>query len=378
MNFRANPYYELIMFEDLSYEEQTKLAALKQDPDFCCILRPNKSGLTMKAIGSHIADLFLKLSQPQTLPSYQNNTDAVIPDKTVIQMVLDNILEIETPEGFVSGIDAYSIYYKDKGISPTNNDDITNSLSAKALQYAQNLHLNDPIELSKRLYFYNRIPASVKWRKVLATKESVVSYLGIDRGLSYTIANKYWQMAESTSNQEWFFWHNRKPFNYNSNSKYKLYISPHPTYIKEVFSDVIRILARNNVTAFKVGATLYGILRPDKMVVYFSNLQKLKSTANELSDVLAGVRAQAVPFTALLDDQGMLSWGIDPPYCMNLLPWDATSWRHWITDRLASSLIQASNNNTVSHIEPWKFALERIKLDGINPVSWIPDEDIWK
>ena len=375
--FRSNPNYELIKFENLSEKEQLKLANLKQDPDFYAILFPKKNGLTMKAVNYDTARLFLKMSKAGRLPNYLNEFDNIIQNKSIIQLVLDNVLEIDGSEGFVSGIDAYSTLYRDVDTSFKIANHIRTSLSVNALKYGQNLCLSDPIELSKRLYFYNRIPVSSAWKKELSTTEKVASYLGISvDGKSRTILNEYWKFDQYTTNQDWFFFYaNDQCIAHNSYTGYKLYISPHPKYLKEVFFDAIRIFSKNRISSFKVGNNIYGILRPDKMVAYFSNFKDLKSTSAQLHDVLVRVPAHGVPFTAYLDNQGLISWGVDPPHNMKLLPWEGLSWRRWLTNHLASSIIQATNSNC--HLEPWKFALQRIKLEGIDPISWIPNVDIW-
>jgi hypothetical protein len=377
LRFRSNPNYELITFENLAENEQSKLANLKQDPDFCAILFPKKTGLTMKAVNYDTARLFQQMSKTGKLPDYLNEIDDITQNKPVIQLVLDNVLEMGSSKGFVSGIDAYSILYRNMDTSFKSDNHIKNSLSVIALKYGQNLCLSDPIELSKRLYFYNRMPVSIAWKKELSTKEKVASYLGISvGGKSRTILTDYWNFYENTRNQNWFFFYaNDQSRGRNSHNRYKIYISPHPKYLREVFYDTIRIFSKNNVSSFKVGNNIHGILRPDKLVAYFSSFNDLKSTSTELQEVLGRVPAHGVPFTAYLDNQGLISWGVDPPHNIKLLPWDGLSWRRWITNNLASSIIQASNSNCP--LEPWEFALQRIKLEGIDPISWIPHTNIW-
>ncbi len=377
ITFRSNPNYELITFDNLSEKDQLKLARLKQDPDFCAILFPKTNGLTLKAVNYDTARLFLQMSKIGRLPDSLNEVDDITQNKPIIQLVLDNVLEISSPKGFVSGIDAISILYGDLYTSFKSDNHIKHSLSVNALKYGQNLCLSNPIELSKRLYFYNRMPLSIAWKKELSTKEKVATYLGISvGGKSRTILNEYWKFDEYTTNKDWFFFYaNDQKRMHNPFTRYKLYISPHPKYLREVFFDIIRILSKNILSSFKVGNNIHGILRPDKMVAYFSSFKDLQSTSTELKDVLGSVPAQGVPFTAYLDHQGLISWGMDPPYNMKLLPWDGPSWRRWITNHLASSIIQASNSKC--HLEPWEFALQRIKLEGIDPISWIPHANIW-
>lgn len=376
MRYRSNPNYELIALDNLSSKEQTELTGLKKDPHFYRILRPNKAGLTMKAIGADTANLFLKLRLPFRLDNYVDMTSKTT-NKNIIQLVMNGVLEIESEKGFVSGIEAYSIFYKDRYRSLIKNNGNLTSLSIKALRYAQNLRLSDAIELSMRLYFYNRIPASKGCKNELSSKGKIASYLGIGvEGPSHPVVDRLMKITEFDSNQDWFYWRTLDPFSKESEISHKLYISPHPTDVKKAFMGTVRLLVKNKFSAFKVGASKYGILRPDKMIVYFSSFSDLKSFSDQLHVLLEGIRAQGVPFTAILDYKGLLSWGMDPPAYMKLLPWDGPSWRRWLTNRLASSLIQASNTNC--QLEPWEFALKCIKLDGVNPITWIPDTNLWK
>jgi hypothetical protein len=84
--------------------------------------------------------------------------------------------------------------------------------------------------------------------------------------------------------------------------------------------------------------------------------------------------AQAVPFTAGIDDDGLLSWGVDPPRSELLSSWQGTSWRRWITDTLAVALVAARAGGAR---ELLRFALQRITLDGVDVNSWTPDGIAW-
>jgi hypothetical protein len=73
-----------------------------------------------------------------------------------------------------------------------------------------------------------------------------------------------------------------------------------------------------------------------------------------------------VPFTSDAD-AGLLSWGADPkPKGTEV----GQSWRQWVTGRLATEMV-AARNATVD-VEPWRYALERLRLDGIDPQTFIP------
>jgi hypothetical protein len=126
------------------------------------------------------------------------------------------------------------------------------------------------------------------------------------------------------------------------------------------------------VRHFKIGKGAQGLLRPDKMVAYFSSYEDLAETAKQLEQEMARCPAQGVPFTAELGGDGLLSWGVDPPAEEQVLPWlERESWRLWVTNRLAVALIDTSNGNTAK-LEPWQFALRRLQLEGVDTHTWTP------
>src|SRR6185369_17737552 len=65
-------------------------------------------------------------------------------------------------------------------------------------------------------------------------------------------------------------------------STYKLYVSPHPDSLPQTFSTLIDVLSEHEHLQFKVGGSALGILRPDKLVVYFESVESLQRTADAL------------------------------------------------------------------------------------------------
>jgi len=127
------------------------------------------------------------------------------------------------------------------------------------------------------------------------------------------------------------------------------------------------------VTGFKVGVGLWGISRPDKIVIYFTHLDDLLNFASPLRTRLSGCGAHGVPFSAAVSEDGLLSWGADPP---RLQGERTTSWRMWVSWRLAEYLILARAAN-LKTMEPWQYAIERLSLAGIDTQTWIPANGMW-
>jgi hypothetical protein len=96
------------------------------------------------------------------------------------------------------------------------------------------------------------------------------------------------------------------------------------------------------------------------------------------------VPAQGVPFTSEIAGDGLLSWGMDPPSSeWTALAKGAESWRLWLTHRLARALLSArgaavADTGETAEIEPWRFALERVRLEGIDTDSWTPGGGLWR
>jgi len=154
---------------------------------------------------------------------------------------------------------------------------------------------------------------------------------------------------------------------------YKLYVSPQPEFVRDAFHVVVEVLTESPAHHFKVGNDAAGLLRPDKIVAYFWDFEALQEAAKQIAGRLVGCRAQGVPFTAgIREDDALLSWGIDPRPEKGALAWqERESWRLWVTNRLATALLAARRVQT-GGLEPWRFALERLRLEDVDTETWTP------
>jgi hypothetical protein len=48
----------------------------------------------------------------------------------------------------------------------------------------------------------------------------------------------------------------------------------------------------------------------------------------------------------------------------------------WVTHRLAEYLT-ATGNADCGELEPWEFALRRLRLSGIDTDTWVPANRMW-
>ena len=156
--YRANPAYELVLFDRLPADQQVQFSRLRQDPDFYGLLEPRESsGLRAKSVSRDTALLFLTLRQPGPLPAYvgeQGNREA----GGVAELVLDGVLEVASESGFVSGAAAHGLLLG-AGAEAKELGRI-GRLSLEAVRYGAAVEVATTAQLSGRLYLYNGIPAS--------------------------------------------------------------------------------------------------------------------------------------------------------------------------------------------------------------------------
>jgi len=359
MQLRANPLVDLRQLDDLAAEQREAFRDLESDPDFYGLFVPKPPlMMNLQSVGRQTAKLFLDLATPSRCDL----------DDDVVDLVLDGILEIESENGFVHGADAFPILCGQPAPFPHA------SLSHKALLHAQDLETNDPRTLTSALYLYNRIPISAFWKSRFATSEAILAHLGADRGALRGLLEREW-IATNRGNG-WLNWTSklataRKP----DDVTYKLYISPRPERIRDAFEIVVRVLSEFRGVPFKIGNGPAGLLRPDKLVAYFTTREDLDEAAAMLRRELAGCDAHGVPFSAAIDDAGLLSWGVDPPENERALQWlGRDSWRLWVAKRLGSALAIAKSG---SALEPWRFAIERAQRHGIDVETWTPTVKLW-
>jgi hypothetical protein len=380
-DLRANPDYELVLFDRLEPGQRELVAGLAQEADFYGVLRPRAAvpagALGVKAVCRETALLYLTLRQPGPLPDYVRAVHGGGTARLVAQLVADGVLQVDTGDGFASGPGALAPL---TGGGPPGSGCLA-ELSLAALRHGAALALDDPLLLSLRLYAFNRLPLTPAWKRRLADAAAVERLLGIApggrcRGL---LTRAYAPRGESGG---WLSYRLLAPGSgagpvTAAALTYKLYLSPLPERMGEAFCEILAALAAARVPHFKVGAGAAGLLRPDKLVAYFTSFEALAEAAAGLAPRLAGLPAHGVPFTAEIGAEsgggGLLSWGVDPPRRAPApqAPWNgAESWRLRLTHRLARALLAA---RAAEAHEAWRFALERLRLEGVDTATWTPD-----
>jgi hypothetical protein len=380
--YRFNPALELVVFDRLEPGLQLRLASLTRDPSFYGVILPvgrQAAAATAKAVDRESALLLLTLRTPGPIPGYARRLLGTDAWHTITGLVLDGILQIESGGRFRSGPDAIGSMGLD-GYDGGTDDALPRGriaqLSIDALRYAALLPISDVAVLAARLYRYNSLPLSPA--SAAATGPTTdFTRLGLAAPGVAAALDRNWTCTASGVDGEWLCWSAAERWESTDGTRgtCKLYVSPAPVAIREVFAAAVAAATSHHALAFKAGAGPYGLLRPDKLVIYFRHRDHLYATAAALTDALAGVPAHGVPFTAGVTADGMISWAADPPvHAAN------ESWRSWLTTQLAAALVaaRATDPQAPDRGDPVRFALRRAAALRIDPRTWAPADTMWR
>ena len=323
----------------------------------------------MMAASRDVALLLLTLQEPGSLPSYVIAANDPDIDRTIGQLLLDGVLEMEIAGAFVSGAAAL------RGVSTASEQDgHIAKISRDAVMYASMLDTESALDIEARLYMYNQAPLTPAWSSKIPNRRAVRSFLGVDHGPTATLINECWRESDGDADA-WIQWISTETRGTDAavrSASYKVYVSPVISALPDAFATTVRILADAGVAAFKVGATPRDLARPDKLVAYFRTRERALECARVIADELVGLSAQGVPFSASVGDAGLVSWGMDPADQLGRPP--ETSWRRWICRRIAHYIAFAAATPNAD-VPAWQFALERLRLDGVDTTRWEPDEE---
>jgi hypothetical protein len=359
-----------VPFDRLSTREQRSLGRLRNDPEWYGLLRPRRdSKLTIKSVSADTARLLSVLRRTAPFPQSVRDSLGNDCDSFVGKMVLDAILQIEVNGEMLCGPAAtHFVAPMHEPIEPKARIAV---ISRLALEYGEALESSSVLDLSYALYSYNRKPASARWRRLLRDRSAVESYLGLKNDAVALRLNVDWSRV-ATPGDDWIVWQSKRLDANGASRAYKLYVSPSPTAVGVVLASIVEAASRFGSFRWKIGGNLYGLLRPDKLILYFKRFADLKRAGDYLVTNLSGCRSQGVPFTAELGALGLLSWGIDPQEDHNFVPWlERESWRARICNRLASALMVAKSFQG-GDLSPSRFALQRLRLDGMDTDTWTP------
>ena len=232
-------------------------------------------------------------------------------------------------------------------------------LSLSALRMAAVHRRPEPGELARFLYRFGTVPRSPAIERDFGPDDDPMTVLSLTSGgqARRTLDTVF----NATCFDGWYSF-SRIPAEAGLRSVCKLYVSPRPEALADAFPRIARAFAESGVRSFKVGRGIEGLLRPDKIVAYFEDHAHRADVAEALVRALPGCPAQCVPFTSEVGGDGIVSAGVDPP--AGNAP---TSWRAWVTEKLASALSASPAMNVEDRVGA---ALAGIRADGVDPCSW--------
>lgn len=360
----------------LSPAEQGMLSGLYDEDEVYGIFEPliSSAHITKKVAYTEVALLYLHLKETNYLPHYLFLSAGEKLNETITQLVLDEILEIECEGSFASGTAAIKIFFGETFFENHIVPNHLSKLSMEAIQYALLIKDPDLRSLSQQLYTFNTTPWDANTKSGFYAKHSIKQFLFPDSSIELNnLLSSHWESNNLSEKKYWLSWWKKKSIdNYGISSNkptFKLYISPAIVDLPKVFEVSVRILSASAVFSFKIGGNVEALLRPDKMVVYFENFVSLMETATLLKKELTGYKTQGVPFTSQIDEQGMLSWGVDPADSDVLSAIEAGSWRMKVTDQLALAILQAQKDK-LNLQQAIPFIRAKLLSAGINTESW--------
>lgn len=236
-------------------------------------------------------------------------------------------------------------------------------LSLAALRMAASGFSHDAALVANWLYRFGTLPSGPGIARDFGPDDDPMAVLGLTVGGR---TRRLLETAYEPSSLPGWYSFARTAVPVQLTAACKLYVSPRPEALADVFPRIVDQLVRSEVRSFKVGRGIEGLLRPDKIMVYFDDRTHMDAVARALERALDRCPVQGVPFTAQAGVNGLLSSGVDPP-----LGHTATSWRAWVTKRLAAAL---TAQPAASPDDRLIAALADIHRRGVNE-HWVPAAD---
>jgi hypothetical protein len=129
------------------------------------------------------------------------------------------------------------------------------------------------------------------------------------------------------------------------------------------------LLARHGTPAFKLASDAYGLLRPDKCVIFVDEATDAGGLVADLHRALSGCAAQGVPFTASLDGTALLTWGVDRKARVDGR--GAESWRARLTTALGAAIAAGRTRGLPAAGIP-AFACRYLDTLDVDTARWAP------
>lgn len=376
--YRLNPAYQLIRLSEAPRAVRDLVDRVGPEGDLVALLVPRRADtLPIKALSDDAARVLQGFHRPLTHASSRGGATGDL-EAFLRKQLLDGVLEAEVGGRFVSGIDALAESARSE---ENGRRTAIQRLSERAIRLALDSGIQDVGELTGRLYFYNRIPDSRRWRARFPDEPALLAFLGLTldgawdgmpRGIEPMPTPS---ASRKDSSAFWRQWLNSKaPPILKSGATHKVYVSPGVDAMPQALRSVLESMPGSGASSTKIGRDVRGLLRPDKIVVYFAALADARRYGARISRQLDGQPCQGVPFSCQVGGTAMVSLGVDPPKLPQADDDRSASWRVWVAERLARAVLQARSS---SQADPVRAVLAAAAASGIDPKRWLPNAENW-
>lgn len=317
---------------------------------FGVAVTPKKS--EPRLIDPDTALVLYSLEEPGSLPAFAALDLLADHNRELFALIGANLIEVELNDNFVTGNAALG-----ELVPLAATDTPVAALNRRVMLHALRIARPSPSAMREHLYFANAEPMSPRWVERLS--KGTDHWLGLDA--TPTLGD--WRIAPSDS------WTYMRPGSTRSGSSsgWKLYFSPTAEALVDVLPLVAETFSQCRAAQWKVGRHPQGLLRPDKIVGYFSSRDDLAAAADRFATKFADITAHGVPFAVPAEPTGLVSWGADPRPTPGAEP---MSWRFAFCELMAEWLLMTDaaevGENRVDQ------ALRLCAADGFDPVSFEP------
>ncbi|WP_368711760.1 hypothetical protein [Paraburkholderia caribensis] len=357
-------------FDDMPSEARASLLPVVEMGEYVGIIEQTRTGSGARSIKtvSHTTLAVLRsLEKPESIGDVFAKLDVRIAD--IASLVFDGLLEAaDHRAAFVSGPKALDIFLK--RTRPSIPSGYLSCISREAIDFYARVETATPIDLAWKLYQFNRYPVTPESAARWFRPDFDELMLGRATYAQRRLLGEHFERVLDAERLGWIAW-TAKAFRHakDTSERCKLYVSPRPDQTAWAFREVVDYVPESAATGFKLGVYSHGLMRPDKIVLYFDDFAALRRTHATLESRLSGVPVQGVPFSCQLDARGLFSWGADPRTRGHLSWHSDDSWRMWVCNRLAGALFDGRRAQ-LSPEDVMRYALVRAELHGVDVQTW--------
>lgn len=360
MIIRRNPLFRIITGTELVAKNTSLQSEVSTPNTFFLIYNNNFSKENIISIDIQTANYLYSVSKPTRASETIDRINNLSPTLLIKSLVYDHIIQVKNRNGkYESGPSCRLIKDSlEKCFDTTASCHRIGILSQNAIKYAWHFRDLSIDEITQKLYSFYTMPVEKTLFNCLKSTDNIKAWLGL--GEFSKMLDEYIQTPITDNYKHWLYWQHEKTKNtYNLN--FKMYISPTPLETVDVFSKVLKLFTRQFVPSFKIGATSNGIYRPDKMVLYFSDINSIYEFAHMCAPLLKDNDGQGVPFTFPLTENGIISYACEPTEGYS------SSWRIYICKIIAKTIKLQSfrDNNLFIH-----SIINKLNILGIETNKW--------